>query len=61
MKDIAQHRAQDLPLSIGADGVEVERAHAQGIEAPQVLGHRSGVGESWITRDFFEQLRTANQ
>ena len=26
-----------------------------------MLRHWSGAGESWIARDFFEQLRTANQ
>ena len=61
MKDIAQHHAQDLPLPVRADGIGVERARAQGTEAPQVLGHWSGLGESWIARDFFEQLRAANQ
>jgi hypothetical protein len=60
MKNIAQHHAQDLPLPVRADGIEVERASAKGIEAPQVLRHWSGLGESRIARDFFEQLRTAN-
>src|SRR5215472_5443009 len=61
MKNIAQHHAQDLPLPVRADGIEVERARAEGIEAPQVFRHWSAVGESGIARDFFEQLRAPNQ